>query len=146
MARSVLIVDDDEDVSALVAEVLREEGFAVTAVSDARPASIWKMVDRVEPDVVLLDGGDAAGYGESWDSAARLSERSRPLAVIMFTAHARDLAEAELGETFRSQKAAFVGLIPKPFDLDVLVDVVRHAVEEPSMVRELLGSRRRVRR
>jgi two-component system, NtrC family, nitrogen regulation response regulator NtrX len=144
VAGSVLIVDDDEDVSALVAEVLTEEGFDVTALADARPAAIWEMVGRVEPDVMLLDGGDAAGYGESWDSAAKLNERSRPIAVIMFTAHAREFAEAELGETLRSQKAAFVGFISKPFNLDVLVDVVRRAVEEPRVVRELLASRRQV--
>jgi DNA-binding NtrC family response regulator len=134
MLGSVLIVDDDEDLSGLMVDALREEGFAVTALLDARPAAIQDAVGRLEPDVVLLDGWNAAGYGESWDNAAWLHERRRPIAVIMFTAHARELAEAQLGKTERSHRAAFVGFVSKPFDLQSLIDIVGRAVQEPVAV------------
>ena len=55
----------------------------------------------------------------------------------MFTSHANDMAEGELGESERSRKAAFVGFLAKPFDIDVLVDVVTRAAREPSAVLEL---------
>jgi DNA-binding NtrC family response regulator len=130
MRGTVLIVDDDEDVSGLVAEVLREEGFAVTGLVDAQATAICDEVARLEPDVVLLDGWDKAGYGQSWTNAAWLHERGRPIAVIMFTAHAQELAEAQLGQSERSQRAAFMGFISKPFDLQVLIDMVGRAADE----------------
>ena len=130
----VLVVDDDQYIARLVVEVLTEEGFAVAELVDPQPVAIRRMVARLEPDVVLLDGGDAAGYGQSWSTAAWLHARERPIGVIMFTAHARELAEAQLGASGRSQGAAFVGFVAKPFDLEVLVDTVAGAVQEPAAI------------
>ena len=110
----MLVVDDDQDIAGLVLEVLTEEGFAVAELVDPQPVAIRRMVARLEPDVVLLAGGDAAGYGQSWSTAAWLHARERPIGVIMFTAHARDLAEAQLGASGRSQGAAFVGFVANP--------------------------------
>jgi DNA-binding NtrC family response regulator len=126
---SVLIVDDDQDVSSIVAEVLAEEGFAVSELADHRPTAIEQEVLRLEPDVVLLDGWDSTSYGQSWTQAAWLHERIRPISVIVFTAHTREFAEAQLGESERSQRAGFVGFILKPFDLDQLTALVSRAVQ-----------------
>jgi DNA-binding NtrC family response regulator len=137
MRGSVLIVDDDRDISSLVAEVLTDEGFAVVELADLQSDAIQHEVTRVEPDVVLLDGWDATGYGQSWLDAAWLHARARPIAVIMFTSHTAELQEAQLGESERSQAAAFVGLVAKPFDLQELIDIVVRAVEEPATVLSL---------
>jgi two-component system, NtrC family, nitrogen regulation response regulator NtrX len=139
MRGSVLIVDDDQDVSQIVAEVLSEEGFQISVLRDSQPAVIHAAIERLEPDVVLLDGGDGGSYGDSWVYAAWMRERSRPIPVIMFTAHTRELAEAQLGVSDRRKRAAFLGFLPKPFDLRVLVDTVARVVEEPAAVRVLLS-------
>jgi DNA-binding response OmpR family regulator len=76
---SVLIVDNDRDISSVVAEILADEGFAVSELADPRPAAIEQEVVRLEPDVVLLDGWDAASYGQSWTQAAWLHERAHPI-------------------------------------------------------------------
>ena len=68
-------------------------------------------VARLEPDVVLLDGGDGGGYGYSWVHAAWMRERSRPIPVIMFTAHTKELAEARLGVNPAQQECCFVGFL-----------------------------------
>ena len=137
MSGSVLIVDDDRDVSALVTDVLRDAAFTVSELADMSPGAIHAEVARIEPDVVLLDGADKLGYGESWAGAAWLHERDRPIAVIMFTTSARDVVEAELGQSERSRRAAFFGFVRKPFDLDALLDVVTRAVDEPAAVLHL---------
>jgi hypothetical protein len=41
-----------------------------------------------------------------------------------------DLAEAQLGEHHRSRRAAFEGVLSKPFDREVLVNTVDGVVEE----------------
>jgi CheY-like chemotaxis protein len=128
----VLIVDDDQHIASLVAEVLRDEGYAVVELADTQPAAIRHEVARLEPDVVLLGGGHASGYGHSWIDAAWLHERARPIAVIMFTAYTTELKEAQLGESERSQRAGFVGFVAKPFEIKELIDIVGRAVEDPS--------------
>lgn len=138
MRGSVLIVDDNQDITQIVDEVLSEEGFVISKLADAHPAVIQAEVERLEPDVVLLDGGDATGYGSSWMNAAWMCGRSRPIPVIMFTAHTAELAEAQMGVSERSKEAAFVGFLPKPFDLRV--ETVARVVEHPAVVREFLGS------
>jgi len=129
MSGSVLIVDDDGTVSALVAEVLTDEGFTVTHLGNTTSEAIRTAVNRLEPAVVLLDGSDKLGYSDSWANAAWLHQRARPVAVIMFTSHSSDLAEGQVRETERSQLAAFVGFIGKPFDLDILLVQVKRAAQ-----------------
>jgi FixJ family two-component response regulator len=51
--------------------------------------------------------------------------------VIMFTAHSRELIEAQMGVTERSKHAGFAGFLSKPFDLNVLVETVARAIENP---------------
>jgi CheY-like chemotaxis protein len=140
----VLVVDDDEGIASLVAEVLRDEGFAVTTLVDVGLPALSAALARTQPDAVLLDGGGAASYGRAWETAAWLHERSRPIPVIMFTGHADELAEGRLGESERSQRAAFVGVIAKPFDLQFLIDLVVAAVEGTQVPFEVSSGRHQV--
>ena len=127
--RSVLIIDHDRDVSEIVRAVLQDEGYDVAVLSDMSPDAIAAAIGVHEPDAVLLDGdSDLLGYGNSWAEAAQLSRRARRVPVIMFTAHAPDIAEARLAETDRSRDAAFAGIISKPFDLDELLETVARVV------------------
>ena len=128
--RSVLIIDHDRDVSEIVRAVLQDEGYDVAVLSDMSPDAIAAAIGVHEPDAVLLDGdSDLLGYGNSWAEAAQLSRRARRVPVIMFTAHAPDIAEARLAETDRSRDAAFAGIISKPFDLDELLETVARVVD-----------------
>lgn len=52
--------------------------------------------------------------------------------VFMFTAHARDVAEAVRGQTARRVNAGLVGVVPKPFDLTTLIDVVDGLLKNPA--------------
>jgi CheY-like chemotaxis protein len=133
MRGSVLVVEDDPNLATLVAEVLGDEGFVVSLL-DPRSGAIRAEVACLEPDVVLLDGPGGTGYGSSWTDAVWLHEREHPIPVIMFTGHAGDLAEARCGASERSQRAAFAGLLAKPFELEALVELVARAVEQPAAV------------
>jgi DNA-binding NtrC family response regulator len=124
MRPSVLIIDHDQEVAGLAAEILTGSGYAVSKLLHPEPGWIQAEVARVEPDVVLLDSGDQAGYGSAWSDAAWLHARDRPIAVIMFTAHAWDLAEGQDRRSERSQRAAFAGFVAKPFELEELVYAV----------------------
>jgi FixJ family two-component response regulator len=93
-------------------------------------------VEKIEPDCVLLDGGQGATYGSSWDDAAWLGTRSRPVAVIMFTGHGEAVREAEEEVSARSQAAHFVSILPKPFDLKDLIRQVQQATHKATTSEE----------
>jgi DNA-binding NtrC family response regulator len=134
MRGSVLIIDHDQEVAGLVAEILTSAGYVVSELCSPEPGRIREEVARLEPEVVLLDSGDQTGYGRAWIDAAWLHERDRPIAVIMFTAHAWDLVEGQFGRSERSRRAAFEGFVAKPFELDELVDTVARVVLDSKRV------------
>ena len=122
--KTVLCVDDDRDVTELIEAILGDEGYHVATLTDYDENALLREIGRVEPDVLLLDSATAGGYGDSWTTAARIGDRSRPVSVVMFTAHARDLEEAVEGTTDRARAARFASVVPKPFHLDELVAAV----------------------
>jgi CheY-like chemotaxis protein len=127
-AGQILIIDDDRDIVEIARAVLVDEGFLVSTMMDGTSEMVRTAVNQLEPDCVLLDGESPVAYGRSWEEAAWLSQRARPVPVIMFTAGGRDIAEAQDSESERSVAAGFASIISKPFDLDELVDLVRQAV------------------
>lgn len=124
---TILCVDDDRDVVEVVEAILVDEGYAVSCLYDLSDDALLRTIGRLEPDAVLLDGLASGSYG-GWDLAARVRKRSRPVPVVMFTAHVRDVAEAEEARSERAMQAGFAGILSKPFDLDELVETVARAV------------------
>jgi len=111
MARSILIVDDDHDVVHVLAELLALEGYRVRCAFDGQ-AALWE-VDRDPPDLVLTDVVLPQVDGMSLARQFRARGWAIPL-VLMSAAYAYvDLP----GLPF----------VPKPFDLDVLLQVIAHA-------------------
>ena len=128
LGRTVLVVDDDDDIANLVEEALSEDGYDVVVLKDSRIEAIEETVVRVQPACILLDGGIGGGYGDSWESAAALKGRIPPVPVVMFTAHASAVAEAVDNTSERSQAAGFAAVLPKPFNLTELLRAVEVAV------------------
>lgn len=127
--KSVLIIDNDRDVSEMVRAALQDEGYRASVLADLTSDAIAAAVGSLEPDAVLLDGESRnSSFGGSWAEAAKLADRARAVPVIMFTAHAGDVAEARAGTSGRATAARFAAILSKPFDLDELLDAVDRAV------------------
>ena len=125
---SVVVVDDDRDIAELVQTILLDEGFKVSCLYTPSADDVKAAVDRLEPDLVLLDGGHPATYGPSWDIATWLAARPRPVPTVMLTGHRADLEEAMLATTDRARAAQVAATISKPFDIDHLIRTVHMAV------------------
>jgi CheY-like chemotaxis protein len=110
--------------------VLTDEGYRVSHLHDVTPDRVIAMVGMLEPDCVLLDGQSPLGFGSSWELAAALAVRGRPVPVVMFTAHSGARQEAKQDESERSRAARFSGILGKPFDLDELLRVVARAARQ----------------
>jgi DNA-binding response OmpR family regulator len=76
----ILVVDDDQYISALIQQILEAEGFTVAVANNGRSA--LEMVAVAEPDLVLLDINmpDMTGY----EVLKRIREKSS-VGVMMLT-------------------------------------------------------------
>jgi CheY-like chemotaxis protein len=125
---AVLIVDNDPVIAQLVGEILGDESYQVKVLLDTSPTAVQTAVEQLQPSCVVLDGSGHNDYGESWETAAWLHQRTPPVPVIMLTAHRRSAAEARAGETLRSQVAGFVAILEKPFEITDLIAAVGQAL------------------
>lgn len=123
----VLLVDDDADVADVVVAILTDEDYLVDVLADTSHESVLVAVGQQEPDCILLDGAGGPEYGSSWGEAAYLGARERPIPTIMFSAHGRDVKEAQQEESDRARAADFAAVVAKPFSLDDLLDAVATA-------------------
>jgi CheY-like chemotaxis protein len=106
MTRTVLVVDDERFIVDLLAEVLAEEGYRVRTAYDGEAA--LRDVLIVPPDLVLSDV--AMPHLNGIELAHRLSQQGIP--VILMSA------------AVSNPRTPGVGFIPKPFDLDQILDLV----------------------
>ncbi len=84
----VLVVEDEPAIAELIALNLRHQGFEVAVAADAEGAQA--QVDRVLPDLVLLDwmlpGTSGVQLARRW----RADPRTREVPLIMLTARAAE--------------------------------------------------------
>jgi two-component system OmpR family response regulator len=111
----VLVVDDEANISELIAIALRYEGFEVEAAASASEA--LEKADRFRPELAVLDVmlPDFDGF----ELARRLSARSRGLPIIFLTA--RDATEDKI----RGLTLGGDDYITKPFSIEELVARIR---------------------
>jgi two-component system response regulator (stage 0 sporulation protein F) len=82
---SILVVDDEPDVRLLIRVILEREGHDVKEAGDG--AEALDLVQRVDPDVILLDIRMPGIDG--WEVLEQLRESGRlsSTAVVMISAH-----------------------------------------------------------
>jgi CheY-like chemotaxis protein len=114
--RSVFIVDDDEALVEALSELLREEGYAVEAHTDALRA-LERLKAGTRPTVVLLDYLMPAMTG--CDFLQHLEHAGIDVPVMLFTA----MNEARVHVPMRNVRA----VIRKPFDLKRLLEELERA-------------------
>jgi DNA-binding NarL/FixJ family response regulator len=82
--RKLLVVEDEPLMSSLLAQTLRSANFQVETAANAADAR--KVIDRFDPDIVLLD--ISLGDGPSGIHLAHVIHETRPdIAVLILTKH-----------------------------------------------------------
>jgi len=101
---SILVVDDDDDIRALVGELLERAGHVVIKAQDGESA--LKLFYSRKPDLVVLDVSMPGLDG--WEVLNRIRELS-DVPVLMLTARAEEL------EKVRGLRAGADDYVTKPF-------------------------------
>jgi FixJ family two-component response regulator len=125
---TVLVVDDDHDISGLVDAILTDTGYHVALLHHLAPDLIIATVQQLRPACLLLDSRTHPEYGTPWEQAARLTTTALAVPVVLFTVRGAETAEAQAQLSPRSQAAHFTDVLEKPFELEDLLDVVARAV------------------
>lgn len=84
----VLVVEDESAIAELIAINLRHAGHEVVLAGDAQAAQVE--VDRVLPDLILLDWMLPGQTGVMLARAWRADARTRELPIIMLTARSQE--------------------------------------------------------
>jgi len=115
--KCVLVIDDDLPLRGMLAAALRQHGFQVLLAGDG--AEGQRALNIHHPDVVLLDLAMPDVNG--WDFLQRLQETGRlgQTPIIVVSAHLRVEPQAIL-------KMGVRAILPKPFNLPELIDLIEH--------------------
>ncbi|MRR09904.1 response regulator, partial [bacterium] len=84
MPATILVVEDEPAIQALIAANLQRAGHIVMAAGDAETAQ--KLVNEALPDLVLLDWMLPGMPGIEFARRLRANDRTRALPIIMLTA------------------------------------------------------------
>ncbi len=116
-ALRVWLVDDDASIRWVLERALRNDGMSPRAFEAAEPA--LDALRRESPDVLITD---IRMPGASGLELLRLIRDARPtLPVIVMTAH------SDLGSAVSAYEGGAFEYLPKPFDIDQAVALVRRA-------------------
>ena len=120
-AQTILVADDDGAIRTVIGQALGRAGYAVRSTGNA--ATLWQWVNDGEGDLVITDVvmPDENGL----DLIPRIHKIRPELRIVVMSARNTLLTAVKA-----AQRGAFEYL-PKPFDLNELVDITRRALESP---------------
>jgi DNA-binding NtrC family response regulator len=128
---TILVVDDEVGIRALLSEILTDEGHAVELAENAAQARAAR--ERVRPDLVLLDiwmpDVDGITLLKEWGSLGSLN-----MPVIMMSGH------GTIDTAVEATKFGAQAFLEKPITLQKLLRAVDQALVKPAPAPALLRS------
>ena len=111
--KKVLVADDEQSITELVAFALELEGFQVIQAPDGLEA--LRLVREERPDLAMVDVMMPGMDGREVSRRIKDNPETSSIPVLLFSAAPNpDIAEAKAD-----------GFMPKPFDVNQLVETVR---------------------
>jgi CheY-like chemotaxis protein len=115
--KKIMLVDDEEQLVAIMASVLQDEGFSVTKSLSAEEA--LEAFTSISPDLVITDVRMQQMDGFTMCEKVRSAQRDREIPFIFLTG-LDDRRGQERAVQLRA--SAYVN---KPFDVDDLIGLVK---------------------
>ncbi len=128
MQADILIVDDQDDIRALIEGILEDEGFKPRAAKDSQTA--MKMIAEREPELLVLDIWLENSEMDGMEMLKKLVRTNPDMPVIMISGH---------GNIETAVNAIQIGaydFIEKPFKSDKLLVLARRALEAARLKKE----------
>lgn len=116
--QSVLVVEDDDAIRGLIADVLEERGYRVIGVANG--AEALERLDESLPDVMVLDLLMPVMHG--WDFMEAYAQKTggNPIPIVIVSVN------PALPRSFN--RFGVHSVLAKPFDVSELLDAVENAL------------------
>lgn len=131
---NVWLVDDDASIRWVLERALRQGGMLATAFDHADTALAALRRDR--PDVLITDIRMPGRSGLELLTEIRANQPELP--VIVMTAH------SDLDSAVAAYQGGAFEYLPKPFDIDQAVDLVRRAAKQRDRGEEVVSESRHI--
>ena len=131
----ILIVDDEKDIRELIADILKDEGYAtrLAANSDA----CMEQINAAAPALMILDIWLKDSRMDGIDILKTVKRDNPDIPIIIISGHGNiEIAVAAI-------KQGAYDFIEKPFNIDQLMVVISRAMETARLRRENSSLRRR---
>ena len=115
----VWVIDDDQSIRWVLQKALEQAGFAVRTFNSAN--GIGETLERVQPNAIITDIRMPGTSG--LDLVSLIQDKAPEIPVIVTTAF------TDLDSAVSSYRRGAFEYLPKPFDVDEAVNLVRRAVE-----------------
>lgn len=122
MREHILVIDDDEKITALLKRSLTFEGYTVSVADNGRDG--LKQVLHEEPDLLILD--IMMPQIDGWEVCRRLREAESDVPILMLT------AKDEIGDRVKGLDLGADDYLVKPFALDELTARIRSLLRRRS--------------
>ena len=120
---TILVVDDEMGIRALLSEILTDEGHTVEVADNAATARLVR--ERLRPDLVLLDiwmpDVDGITLLKEWGASSQLN-----MPVIMMSGH------GTIDTAVEATKYGAIAFLEKPITLQKLLRAVEQGLARPS--------------
>ena len=118
-SNTILIADDDAAIRTVLTQALGRVGYEVKAAGNA--ATLWSWVSNGDGDLVITDVVMPDGNG--LDLVSRIRKIRPELKIIVMS------AQNTLMTALRATERGAFEYLPKPFDLNELLSIVKKALE-----------------
>lgn len=118
MSKKILICDDDKDIADVTSIILKESGFEVKSLYSCD--TIFESIESFFPDLILMDLRIPKKGGEAITKELKANDKTKDIPVLIFSANHKAVKIAE--------DVGADGFIGKPFDIDILVSIIKHHV------------------
>ncbi|MBE6943600.1 MAG: response regulator transcription factor [Ruminococcaceae bacterium] len=130
MTATILLIEDDRNISELLELYLKKEGYAVNTAFDGRQG--LEMFHTLKPDLILLDVMMPVMNG--WDTCRAIRAESQ-VPIIMLT------AKSETDDKVMGLKAGADDYITKPFEMKEVLARIEAILRRTVTVRPVNANR-----
>mgnify|MGYP001555630728 FL=1 len=121
-----LVVDDDPDLVESITMKLESNNFHVTIAYDGVEA--WERIKEDRPDLIILDVMMPRKDGYMVCDEIKKDDQYKDITVVLLTA-VGDAVTTTQYTHFGGKTTLAEDFIPKPIDLDKLMDIVKENLE-----------------
>ena len=116
--KNIIVVDDDRSIRVVISTALSRAGYNVKSSGTA--AGMWRLIESDFADILITDVG--LPDGDALDILPKLQKMKPNLKIIVMS------ARTTLLTAVRAEKKGAFEYLPKPFDLDELLNLVANSI------------------